>query len=46
MLRAAAEIGLGVIVYLAMALLLRMNEVRELPRLILRRRAAVAAVTE
>jgi putative peptidoglycan lipid II flippase len=44
MVRAATEIGLGVVVYLAMALLLRMNEVRELPRLILRRQAAAAAV--
>ena len=43
MARAATEVGLGVIVYLAMALLLRMNEVRELPGLILRRRAAVVA---
>lgn len=46
MVRAATEIGLGVVVYLAMALLLRMNEVRELPRLILRRRAPAVATAE
>jgi putative peptidoglycan lipid II flippase len=37
---AGAQIGVGLVVYLVMALLLRMEEIRELPRLILRRRSS------
>jgi len=40
--RGVVEIAIGVGVYLGTALLLRMDEVRELPRLILRRQAAEA----
>jgi putative peptidoglycan lipid II flippase len=39
---AGAQILVGLVVYLVMALLLRMEEIRELPRLVLRRRGAVA----
>jgi len=38
--RAGVEFAIGGAVYIAVALLLRMNEVRDLPQLILRRRAA------
>ena len=43
MLRATTEVGLGLVVYVAMARLLRMNEVRELPGLLLRRRGPKVA---
>jgi putative peptidoglycan lipid II flippase len=44
LVRAVVELGIGGVVYLGAALLLRMNEVRELPRLILERRRATPAI--
>ncbi len=44
LLRGGLELGVGGVVYIGVALALRMTEIRELPRLILRRRGNPAAV--
>ena len=41
LLRAGVEIVIGGVVYIAVALVLRMEEVRALPQIVLRRRAVV-----
>ncbi len=42
--RAGLELGIAGVTYLGAALVLRIDEIRELPRLIMKRRAAVVAV--